>query len=101
MAAFMQKFNGNVSLAMKPNRTHRLAAGTWTTMLWFRENTDLLMLIALAIIVVTGWLAAELADEVLEGTTQKYDEWVLRQLRTPGDLTDPVGPEGFGEMWGE
>ena len=34
------------------------------------------MLVALAVIVVTGWLAAELADEVLEGTTQHYDEWV-------------------------
>ncbi|OHB68658.1 MAG: hypothetical protein A2Y77_15845 [Planctomycetes bacterium RBG_13_62_9] len=84
---------------MEQKRTHRLAAGAWTTMLWFRENTDLLMLIALAIIVVTSWLAAELADEVLEGTTQKYDEWVLRQLRTPGDLHDPVGPEWFEDMW--
>ncbi|MGE5294339.1 MAG: phosphatase PAP2 family protein [Solirubrobacterales bacterium] len=57
------------------------------------------MLIVLAIIVVTSWLAVELADEVLEGTTQQYDEWILRQLRTPGDMTDPIGPKWFEDMW--
>jgi len=66
---------------------------------WLRANVDLLMLAALAVIVVTGWLAAELADEMLEGTTQAYDEWVLRHLRTPGDLHDPIGPEWVEDAW--
>jgi undecaprenyl-diphosphatase len=66
---------------------------------WFRQNVDLCMLLALAVIVVAGWLAAELADEVLEGTTQQYDEWVLRHLRSPGDLSDPIGPRWFEDMW--
>jgi len=66
---------------------------------WLRRNVDLFMLIVLAVIVIAGWMAAELADEVLEGTTQQYDEWVLRHLRTPGDMTDPIGPEWFEDMW--
>jgi len=69
------------------------------TLDWFRLNVDLFMLVALAIIIITGWLAAELADEVLEGTTQQYDEWVLRHLRTPGDLHNPIGPEWFEDVW--
>jgi undecaprenyl-diphosphatase len=57
------------------------------------------MLAGLAVIIITGWLVAELADEVLEGTTQQYDEWVLRRLRTPGDMSDPIGPEWLEDMW--
>ncbi len=57
------------------------------------------MLLILAVIIITGWLAAELADEVLEGTTQQYDEWVLRHLRTPDDMTNPIGPQWFKDMW--
>lgn len=66
---------------------------------WLRANTDLVMLVVMAVIVVTSWLAIELADEVLEGTTQRYDEWVLRLLRTPGDMTNPIGPAWFEDMW--
>lgn len=57
------------------------------------------MLAVMAVIVVTTWLAIELADEVMEGTTQRYDEWVLRLLRAPGDMADPIGPEWFEDMW--
>jgi undecaprenyl-diphosphatase len=78
---------------------NKLTDRTLGTYHWLRRNVDLFMLIALAIIVIAGWLAAELADEVLEGSTQQYDEWVLRHLRTPGDMTDPIGPEWFEDMW--
>ena len=84
---------------MKSQTTDRLAARTLDALNWLRANTDLVMLVTMAVIVVSGWLVAELADEVLEGTTQEYDEWVLRQLRTPGDMTDPLGPEWFEDMW--
>lgn len=66
---------------------------------WVRDNTDLLMLAGLALLITTGWLVAELADEVVEGSTQKYDEWVLRRLRVPGDMTDPIGPDWFEDAW--
>jgi len=77
----------------KLNETTRRAYG------WLRQNVDLFMLLVLAVIIVTAWLTAELADEVQEGTTQRYDEWVLQRLRTPDDRTDPLGPVWVEDMW--
>lgn len=77
---------------MKRRTGRKLGVRILGTLRWLRVNTDLLMLVVLAIIVVTTWLAAELADEVQEGATQKYDVWVLRHLRTPGSMTNPIGP---------
>jgi undecaprenyl-diphosphatase len=77
------------------NRVAR-ALGVWG---WLWQNVDLLMLAALAVLGLAGWLAAELVDEVLEGETQRYDEWVLRRLRTPGDTHDPIGPAWFEDVW--
>ncbi len=70
--------------------------GMWR---WLRQNIDLLMLAALAVIVVGSWGVAELIDEVLEGETQKYDEWVLRHLHAPGNPEDRIGPEWFEASW--
>jgi undecaprenyl-diphosphatase len=84
---------------VKSQTTDKLAAKALNVLSWLRANTDLVMLVTMAVIVVTGWLVAELADEVLEGSTQQYDEWVLRRLRTPGDMTDPIGPDWFEDMW--
>lgn len=39
-----------------------------------------------------GFLFLTLANEVREGETQRRDAWVLRSLRTPGDLAVPIGP---------
>jgi len=61
---------------------------------WFRQDVDLFMLVILA-----SWSVAELAEEVVQGTTQRYDEWVLRQLRSPTDRTNPIGPAWFQDMW--
>jgi len=35
---------------------------------------------------------AKIADEVVEGKTHAFDEAVLRVLRNPADLADPIGP---------
>lgn len=35
----------------------------------------------------------KLAEEMLEGETRPFDEAVLRAMRNPADLADPVGPE--------
>ncbi|NLZ03826.1 MAG: phosphatase PAP2 family protein [Phycisphaerae bacterium] len=69
--------------------------------LWgrLRQNVDLLMLAAVALIVVSGWLLIELADEVLEGDAQRYDEWVLRQFRSAEDPSRPIGPAWFEAAW--
>jgi undecaprenyl-diphosphatase len=66
---------------------------------WFRANVDLFMLVVLAIVVITSWVVAELADEVHEGSTQRWDNWVLRQFRRSGDMTTPIGPAWFREAW--
>jgi undecaprenyl-diphosphatase len=44
------------------------------------------------------FIFATLANEVGEGSTRRFDEWVLVSLRTPGNLADPVGPRWFEEM---
>lgn len=41
-----------------------------------------------------GWLA----EEVMEGDTARFDLAVITALRTPGDLTDPLGPPWVEEM---
>lgn len=73
-----------------------MTRGMWR---WLRENIDVLMLAALAVIVVGSWGLAELADEVLEGDTQQYDEWVLDHLHAPGNPEDRIGPEWFEASW--
>jgi undecaprenyl-diphosphatase len=70
--------------------------GVWS---WLRQNTDLVMLTALALVVVGGWLLVELIDEVLEGSTQRFDDWVLQSLRSPDDANSPIGPAWFEAAW--
>lgn len=49
---------------------------------------------ALALLVAAGGLFAfvSLADEVHEGETHRFDEAILRALRSPVDPADPIGP---------
>ncbi|MEY8842543.1 PAP2 family protein, partial [Cribrihabitans sp. XS_ASV171] len=58
---------------------------------WFRRNVELTSLLFLALVVLAVWAFAELADEVLEGATRSLDQDLLLLLRTPGDLSDPIG----------
>jgi undecaprenyl-diphosphatase len=53
-----------------------------------------------ALVLAAGGLLvfAKLADEIGEGSTLPFDEWLLLLLRTPGDLADPVGPRWLEEM---
>lgn len=41
---------------------------------------------------------AELADDVMEGDTRAFDEFVLLALRSAADRSDPIGPRWFEEM---
>jgi undecaprenyl-diphosphatase len=84
---------------LRSHGRHRLTAAVVRTVRWLRTNVDLLMLVVLAVIVITGWLVAELADAVQEGATQRWDNWVLRQFRRPGDLTTPIGPPWLRDAW--
>lgn len=52
----------------------------------------------LGTVVVLGLVAGALfafiriADEVREGETHRFDEWLLLALRQPGDPAEPIGP---------
>ncbi|MGE0820736.1 MAG: phosphatase PAP2 family protein [Candidatus Binatia bacterium] len=55
------------------------------------------VLAAVFVVVVSLWGFMELADEVLEGSAQLFDLWVMRQLRCPDDPTRPIGPSWLVE----
>jgi len=57
-----------------------------------------IVLLALAIVVASVWLFADLADEVIEGDTRHFDERVLLMLRVPDDPATPVGPAWLAEV---
>lgn len=61
-------------------------------------SLELGVLVAFAIVAGGTWGFVELADEVLEGETQAFDERVLRAMRDPNDLTQPRGPNWFVEV---
>jgi len=63
-----------------------------------KHQIDLVILIAVGLLVIFGYLFAEIADEVLEGQAQPYDEFVLQRLREPGDRLNPVGPPALEQM---
>lgn len=52
----------------------------------------------LSVIVGAVWILAELTEEVIEGSTRNLDRHILLLLRTPGDLSDPIGPMWLEEM---
>lgn len=65
---------------------------------WARQNVELGTLFVFAFAVAGFWAFAELADEVIDGTTHNLDRDLLLLLRTQGDLDDPIGPEWFEEI---
>jgi undecaprenyl-diphosphatase len=62
---------------------------------WFPELEVLLALLA---VVGTAWLFVQLADEVVEGDTQGFDEWVISALRDPENPRLPRGPKWVHEV---
>jgi undecaprenyl-diphosphatase len=56
--------------------------------------------ILLAVLVVVGgtWGFIELADEVKQGDTQRFDDWAIRALRRADDPAVPIGPEWLHEV---
>ena len=64
---------------------------------WFGGLTPS-VLVALALITASTWVFIEIADEVVEGETGAFDEWLLRALRQPGNPAEPLGPSWVQEM---
>lgn len=61
----------------------------------FREWS---VLAVAALLLASVWAFFELADEVQEGDTRRFDEAVLLWMRSPVDLTDPIGPGWVEEI---
>lgn len=59
---------------------------------------ELGVLVSVCAIAGGVWAFVELADEVIEGSTRRFDQWVLLGMRERGDPTDPLGPRWFEEM---
>jgi len=62
-------------------------------------GSEVVLLLAVLVVVGGVWLFIELADEVLEGETQRIDDRIVRTLRNPSDPTDPIGPKWLEEMF--
>jgi undecaprenyl-diphosphatase len=57
-----------------------------------RDRGELAILLAALLVLALTLGFAELADGVLEGDTQQFDEWILASLRDPADPGQPIGP---------
>jgi undecaprenyl-diphosphatase len=53
------------------------------------------VIIAILASVAAIWIFIEIADEVREGDTLTFDEWAIRTLRQPEDLSVPIGPKAL------
>jgi undecaprenyl-diphosphatase len=71
---------------------------------WMRDHNNLLLLIVAFLIIGGTWAFIEIADEVVEGDTQAFDEWAVRALRMPdpdapaGAPKVPIGPKWLREL---
>lgn len=65
----------------------------WRSFIRVRSLEELVPYASLAIIAALLFGFGKLAGEVLDGDTHSFDERVLRSLRNPADLADPIGPD--------
>lgn len=59
---------------------------------------ELSTLVGFVLVAVGTWMFVELADEVVEGDTQRIDRTVLLALRSSADVSDPLGPKWVEEL---
>lgn len=55
-------------------------------------------IVVLLLVAVAVWIFLEVADEVLEGETRKFDEDVMLAFRSPADTSDPIGATWVEEL---
>jgi undecaprenyl-diphosphatase len=69
--------------------------GRWLD--WFGDHR-LGLLAALLLCVAGSWCFIAVADEVFEGDTKTFDDWMITVLRDSDDLADPIGPPWLEEI---
>ena len=57
-----------------------------------RDREELLILLGGVLILTLLWIFTNIADEVFEGDTRQFDEWMLHALRQRDDRAVPIGP---------
>jgi undecaprenyl-diphosphatase len=91
--------NQRPSAARKSQRAAlRAASAVWSRRVGRWAEREFAVLTALALAAAAAWGFAELADDVLEGETHAFDQWVLLALRSATDLSDPLGPGWLEEL---
>lgn len=68
------------------------------TLITRRGRIQPLVLLSLLTLVLAIWGFSELTDEVFEGETQTFDEWMIRALRDPANPARPRGPSWMAEV---
>jgi undecaprenyl-diphosphatase len=77
----------------------RLLKAVWPRQLAEHVSRLERLTVVLVLMVAAGILGfLVLADIVADGGARRFDEWLLLALRSPGDLSDPIGPKWFEEM---
>ena len=64
---------------------------------WLAGHVNI-VLVAVLLIVGGTWVFIELADEVREGDTQRFDDWAVRAMRRADDPSWPIGPHWLPEV---
>jgi undecaprenyl-diphosphatase len=64
---------------------------------WVRRQEGLVLFVAL-VVVAALFVFARVTDEMLEGDTRDFDEWLLRRLRDPAQPDRPIGPGWLVEL---
>src|SRR4051812_917451 len=79
---------------------HPLGARVASLWAWLRDHNNLLVLFVAFLVVggVGGFI--HIADEVVEGDTQHFDDWAVRSLRAPDPEAPPGAPQvPIGPKW--
>ncbi|MCM2372461.1 phosphatase PAP2 family protein [Aporhodopirellula aestuarii] len=65
--------------------------------IWFVRGREPIVLLGLLTVVLVSWGFVELAGEVLEGDTDTFDRWAVKNLRQSENLGSPIGPAWLAE----
>jgi len=65
---------------------------------WLRHNLEAGSVLILLALIAAIWIFFGVADEVIEGDATAIDEAILLAMRSPGDLSNPIGPPWLEEM---
>ena len=72
--------------------------GTWLKPIAWLRGLEIRILLGVLVVVGGAWGFIELADEVKEGDTQRFDDWALRALRRADNPAVPIGPKWAHEI---